>query len=148
VLEDPSNQIAGHAEIHDGTASVRHEVQEVATPSDDPYDRRVTPALADPDLAARLVEACVATHFRRYYPTYYIKGAGEVDIAYVHRKRFYPIEVKWTGGVRPKSLKQIARYPNGRIWTRSKHRGTIQGIPAELLPLALLRLGSTAGMGT
>jgi hypothetical protein len=84
----------------------------------------------------------VATHFRRYYPTYYIKGTGEVDIAYVHRKRFHPIEVKWTQQIRPKSLKQIARYPNGRIWTRSRHRGTIHGVPCEPLPLALLRLGS------
>ena len=121
---------------------IYHAIGAWLDPGDDPYVRRITPALADPDLTARLVEACVATHFRRYYPTYYIKGTGEVDIAYVHRKRFHPIEVKWTQQLRPKSLKQIARYPNGRIWTRSRQRGTIQGVPCEPLPLALLRLGS------
>jgi uncharacterized protein len=94
-----------------------------------------------PDLAGRLVESCVATHYRRYFPTYYIKGAGEVDIAYVYQNRFYPVEVKWTSQLRPKSLKQIVRYPNSRILTRTRRRGTINGVPTEPLPLALFRLG-------
>ncbi len=94
-----------------------------------------------PDLAGRLVESCVATHYRRYFPTYYIKGAGEVDIAYVYQNRFYPVEVKWTSQLRPKSLKQIVRYPNPLILTRARRRGMIKGVPTEPLPLALFRLG-------
>jgi predicted AAA+ superfamily ATPase len=100
--------------------------------------RAFTPLAA----AARLAEACVVTQYRRYFPTYYIKAKGEVDIAYVHQNRFWPLEVKWTKQLRPKDLKQISKYPNSRILTRSLQTKEILGIPAEPLPLALLRLGS------
>jgi len=43
------------------------------------------------------VEGNLATHYRRYYPTFYIKAEGEVDLAYIDRNRFHPVEVKWTG---------------------------------------------------
>jgi hypothetical protein len=88
------------------------------------------------------VEATLVTHYRRYYRTFYIKAEGEVDLAYIAQNRFWPIEVKWTGHVRPKDLKQIAKYSNGRILTKSKQFGHILGIPAEPLPLAMLRLGA------
>jgi hypothetical protein len=52
------------------------------------------------------------------------------------------MEVKWTGQVRPKDLKQIAKYSNGRVLTKSKQFGHILGIPTEPLPLAMLRLGA------
>ena len=45
--------------------------------------------------------------------------------------------------LRPKDLKQIAKYPNSRILTRSRQSGEVLGIPTEPLPLALLRLDST-----
>jgi uncharacterized protein len=118
-----------------------HAVRAWIRPDEDPYRNQVLPAVSDPDTAAALVEACATTHFRRYFPTYYIKAEGEVDIAYVHGNRFYPVEIKWTRQIRPKSLKQILRYENGRIWTRTKQRGEIQGIATEPLPLALLRIG-------
>lgn len=41
-----------------------------------------------------MAEACAVSHVHRFYPTYYIKGGGEVDIAYVDGKRFWPVEVK------------------------------------------------------
>jgi hypothetical protein len=94
------------------------------------------------EAAARLAVACVTTHYRRYYPTYHIKAKGEVDIAYVHQNRFWSLEVKWSKQLRPKDLKQISKYPNSRILTKSLHTKEILGIPAEPLPLALLRLGS------
>ena len=119
-----------------------HAVSAWLTPSEDPYSRQVKLIVSDPDWAARLAEACVVTHYRRYYPTYYIKAEGEVDVAYVDQNRFWPLEVKWTKQLRPKNLKQIAKYPNGRILTRSRQRGHILGIPTEPLPLAMLRLGS------
>ncbi len=110
-------------------------------PVTDPYTEQIVPLLADRDWNGKLVESCVVTLFRRHYPTYYIKAKGEVDIAYVDQGRFWPVEVKWTGQLRPKDLKQVALYPNSRILTRSRSRGEIAGRPAEPLPLALLRLG-------
>jgi predicted AAA+ superfamily ATPase len=111
-------------------------------PHKDPYHHYVTPAVEDPTIAARLAEACVITHYRRYYPTYYIKAAGEVDIAYVDENRFHPVEIKWTNQIRPNDLKQIARYPNGRILTKARQSIVIQNTPTEHLPLSLLRLSS------
>lgn len=128
-----------------------HAVRSWLSPCEDPYGTQVKPAVSDPHWAARLAEACVVTHYRRYYPTYYIKAEGEVDIAYISGDHFWPIEVKWSEQLRPKDLKQIVKYPHGRILTRSTQRGEISGIRAEPLPVAMLRLGSErnhAGLGT
>jgi len=88
-----------------------------------------------------LAEACAATHYHRFYPTFYIKAEGEVDIAYIKNEQFFPVEIKWTGQVRPKDIKQIAKYPNGIICSRSQKKGNINGIPTEPLPLNLFKLG-------
>jgi len=64
-----------------------------------------------------------------------------VDIAYVRKNRFWPVEVKWTGQLRPKQVAQITKYTNGLILTRLNQKSTIHGIPAIPLPLALLELG-------
>lgn len=117
-----------------------HAVRAWLTSDKDPYSRQVKSILSVPDWAARLAEASVVTHYRRYYPTYYIKAKGEVDVAYIDQNRFWPLEVKWTTQLRPKDLKQITKYPNARILTKSRHCGEILGIPTEPLPLALLRL--------
>jgi predicted AAA+ superfamily ATPase len=111
-------------------------------PCEDPFNEQVKPLLLDADASAKLVEACVGVHYSRRFPTYYIKAKGEVDIAYVDKDRFWPVEVKWTTQLRPKSLKQIAKYNNGIILTKSKHAGEIRGVPTSPLPLSLLRLGS------
>lgn len=111
-------------------------------PHKDPYHQQVAPAIADPTIVSKLAEACVITHYRRHYPTYYIKAAGEVDIAYVDENRFHPVEIKWTNQIRPNDLKQIARYPNGRILTKARQSKMIQNISTESLPLSLLRLSS------
>ena len=84
----------------------------------------------------------MADFLRQYFPTYYIKGAGEVDVAYIDQQRFWPVEVKWSCRFRPKDLKQIAKYQNGRILTKSLQSGSILGRPASPLPLCLLRLGA------
>ena len=80
--------------------------------------------------------------YRRLFPIYYIKASGEVDIAYVNKNRFWPVEIKWTHQLRPKSIKQIRRYPNGLILTKTRNSSKINGVPTEPLPLALLRLGA------
>lgn len=117
-----------------------HAVRSWLNPCKDPYSEQIKPIISDLEQAARLVEACVATHYRRYFSTYYIKAEGEVDVAYVDQNRFWPLEVKWTQQLRPKDLKQIAKYPNACIFTKSRQRGEIMGIPTEPLPLAILRI--------
>jgi len=118
-----------------------HAVRAWLLPAGRPYEDQILPAVADPATAGRLAEACVATHYRRLYPTYYIKAEGEVDVAYVDQGHFWPVEVKWTEQLRPKELKQIAKYPNARILNRSKHAGTIHGAETLPLPVALALLG-------
>ena len=118
-----------------------HSVRAWLNPVKDPFGQQVEPAIADSSWVAMLVEACVATHYRRYFPTYYIKAKGEVDICYVDRNRFWPLEIKWTRQLRPKDLKQAAKYPNSRILGRTRQQGKILGLPVDPLPLALLRLG-------
>ena len=119
-----------------------HAVNAWLKPCEDPFNCQVKPILRDSDWSGKLTEAIVATHYSRRFPTYYIKAKGEVDIAYVDKNRFWPVEVKWTTQLRPKQLKQISKYKNGIILTRSKQRGLIQGIPTRPLPLPILRLGS------
>ena len=120
---------------------VLHAVRAWLKPGPDPFGRLVTPLVADSEWAGRLAEACAVSHHRLFHETYYIKGEGEVDIAYVEGGRFHPVEVKWTGQLRPKDLKQTLKYPNATICTRSAVPGRLHGLPAVPLPLALLRLG-------
>ncbi len=117
-----------------------HAVNAWLNPCKDPFNEQIKPLLCDSLWSAKLVEACVITHYRRSFPTYYIKSKGEVDIAYVDKKRFWPVEIKWTGQLHSKNLKQITKYPNGLILTKLKQKREIQGIPAIPLPLALLQL--------
>ena len=117
-----------------------HAVQSWLHEARDPFTAQVRPLLADPERTAPLVEACAVAHYGRHYPTYYIKGEGEVDIAYVKDGRFWPVEVKWTGQLRPKALKQIGKYVNSRILARRSAPTKIGGIPVEFLPQTLLRL--------
>ncbi|MCP4666836.1 MAG: ATP-binding protein [Deltaproteobacteria bacterium] len=122
-----------------------HAVNAWVHPCEDPFEDQIKTLLSDADWSAKLTETSMATHYARYYPTYYIKAKGEVDIAYVDKGRFWPIEVKWTGQLRPKQIKQIAKYSHGLILTKSRQAGNIQGTETMPLPLALLRLGSTTG---
>jgi hypothetical protein len=75
----------------------------------------------------------------RTRPTFHIKAEGEVDLAYVEGRHFHPVEVKWTSQLRPRDLKQIARYRNGTLWVKGCGHGEISGVPTGPLALALLR---------
>jgi predicted AAA+ superfamily ATPase len=118
-----------------------HSVRAWLSPVQNVYEQYVVSALNDPKLSSRLVEGCTTALYRRHYQTYYVKAHGEVDIAYVDGNHFHPIEIKWSGQLRPKDLKQIAKYPTGRILSKSRQYGNILGVPTEPLPLSLLRLG-------
>lgn len=117
-----------------------HAIRSWIWPEKDAFENQIQPILKNPEFCSELVEATVATHFHRFYPTYYIKGEGEVDVAYIEKYRFWPIEVKWGQQLRPKDLKQILKYRNGRIFAKAKESSNIQGIPVEPLPLALFML--------
>ncbi|MFT3742448.1 MAG: ATP-binding protein [Gammaproteobacteria bacterium] len=117
-----------------------HALHAWISPQTDAYHQQILPMLQDPILTAQLVESCAITLYRRYYPTYYLKAEGEVDIAYIDQGRFWPIEIKWTQQLRSKDLKQVLKYPNSRILTKTKQFGQIQNLSTEPLPWALFNL--------
>jgi uncharacterized protein len=118
---------------------IYHVIKYWLKPSQDPY-AYICKAVKDPSISAVLVEAVVSNQFRRFYPTYYIKSAGEVDIAYVKDDCFWPIEVKWRSQIRSADLKQIAKYKNGRIFSKVYQSGKVNGVIYDPLPLALIRM--------
>ena len=120
---------------------ILHALDNWLHPSLNPFEDRLLPLRDDPKRYSAIVESCATALCRRRFPTFYIKAEGEVDIAYIHEKHFHPVEIKWTSGLRPGELKQIRKYPNGRIWTKEKKSGKILSIPTEPLPLALFRMG-------
>ncbi len=123
-----------------GDPFILHAVRAWLRPEVDPFETQIKAALNDPVWESKIVEACVANHLRRYFPTYYIKAHAEVDVAYVRDGRFWPVEVKWTSQLRPKAVKQIARYANGQIWSKNRGTGEIDGVRVLPLPIQLLRL--------
>lgn len=122
---------------------VLHAVRSWLDPVEDPFASQVRPALADPEWTGRLAEACAITHHHRLHPTFYIKGDGEVDIAYITGGGFQPVEVKWTTQIRSTDLKQARKYGNSIICSRVATADRIHGLPNELLPLHLQRLGES-----
>ena len=119
---------------------ILHAVRSWLEPEADPFPNQAKPGLADPEWAGKMAEACVAAHHHRLHPTFYIKGDGEVDVAFVEGSGFQPVEVKWTTQVRSADLKQARRYPNSIVCSKLAVT-RIHGIPNELLPLHLQRLG-------
>lgn len=120
---------------------ILHAVRAWLAPRENPFEHQILAARQDPEWASRIVEGIVSSHLHRFHLTYYIKAQGEVDVAYVRGGRFWPVEIKWTSQLRPKALKQIARYGNGEIWTRERRPGEINGIRTFPLPIRLLLIG-------
>lgn len=77
-----------------------------------------------------LIESVCYNYFMRKYATYYIKGDGEVDIAYVDKDFFVPVEIKWRNQIRVKDLKQIKKYTNAFILAKQKGESVIDGVKA------------------
>ena len=120
-----------------------HAVRSWLDPVEDPFANQVEPALADPESMGKLAEACAVAHHHRLHPTFYLKGDGEVDIAYLTGGGFQPIEVKWTGQIRSADLKQARKYRNSIICSKVAMSDRIHGLPNELLPLHLQRLAES-----
>lgn len=116
---------------------VYHAIQAWLAPVNDPYKQQILPLLQNSVAVSTLVECCAVTHYRRCYPTYYIKAEGEVDIAYIKNKTFWPVEIKWTEQIREKNLKQTLKYSNAIILTKNNSAGSLRHIPTQPLPLAL-----------
>ena len=96
--------------------------------------------LKNKELVSLLVELICVTHFRRFFPTYYIKAEGEVDIAYIIENKFVPIEIKWTHQIRTQDIKQIKKYKNAEIWGQRQENGMFDTTPAYSLIRRLLQL--------
>ena len=107
---------------------------------ENPFEEQIKALFNNPILYSELVEACVITHFRRFFPTYYIKAKGEVDVAYVYQNKFWPVEIKWGCQLRSNDLKQIQKYPHGKIYARVNRIGAINHLPVIPLPLALMNI--------
>ena len=121
---------------------IYHAVVAWLNPTKDPYGDHILPALHDTKLTAYLVESCVVSHFNRWYPTYYIKSDGEVDVAYVDKNRFWPVEVKWTTQIRPNDLKQIQKYSNGIILGKQSQIVPVNHLKSYPLPWYLARFSN------
>lgn len=119
---------------------IYHAVRAWLTPCRDPFREQIIPATQDPVITSYLVEACVTSHIRRWYPTYYIKAEGEVDVAYVKDKKFWPIEVKWTNQLRTKDLKQIQKYKNGIILGKQRQIHQVNDTMSYPLPWYLAKM--------
>lgn len=101
------------------------------------FNQQLKNNLGSSEIISNLVKGSIISECKRYYPTYYIKDEGEIDVAYQKDGRFWPIEVSWLTQLRAKDLKQILKYPNGRILTKTDRSGIIQHIQTEPLPIAL-----------
>ena len=64
-----------------------------------------------------------------------------MDVAYIHQGCFWPIEVKWRNQLDNKTLKQIGKYNQAEIWSKTRHQGQINGIPVWPLLIRLAQLG-------
>ncbi len=117
-----------------------HAIRAWLTPVKNPFKEQISKSINDNHLCPSLVEAVVTTHFRQFYPTYYIKAENEVDIAYVRNDKFWPVEIKWTNQLRPADIKQILKYKNGEIWSKIHTETKINNTPILPLPWALLGL--------
>ena len=121
-----------------------HAVRHWLSPDPHPYENQILPICGSAESASLLVEGVAVSHMSRWYPTFYLKGDGEVDIAYVKDGKFWPIEIKWTERLRAQDLKQILKYPQGRIWTKTSEISQFHSLPVEPLPRALFEFGQEA----
>ena len=114
---------------------------------DDPFIFHVVEHMLDrpkADAEPALAETVAVAHFRRTHGRiFYIKGhKGEVDLATIRGKTFFPVEIKWTRQIRPQELKQIQMYKDGLILGRNVVPSRIGRFPC----ISLIRylLGSRA----
>lgn len=87
------------------------------------------------DLINSLIEGCLVSLFKRNSDVYYLKAEGEVDIALLKEKSFFPIEVKRSLSINKKELKQILKYKRGIIAYSGLEPGRFEHLDAVPIPL-------------
>jgi hypothetical protein len=101
---------------------------------------------ASPLTESQRVEATVAAQYSRRCPTYSITAEGEIDLVVITRSGLVPIDVKWSGPIRQRDLKQLKKYPEALIVARSASTGRIDSVPMYPLPLFLVKYPSEAAL--
>ena len=121
-------------------AFIFHATRAWLKPTPSPFEKQILPYIKESKSASKLVESIVVTHFRRHYPTYYIKAESEIDVAYVDKNKFWPVEVKWRNQLRAPDLKQIQKYQNGVVWAKVEKPHKIENLAILPLVEAILTL--------
>lgn len=121
-----------------------HAIRAWIRPRKHSFKTDIKPILNKSELCSKLVEACTTTHYQLYYPTYYIKAECEINLAYIYKQRVWPIMITWANQLRAKELKQILKYPNGKILTKEQRSNRIEHIRTEPIPEALWKLEDKA----
>jgi predicted AAA+ superfamily ATPase len=103
-----------------------------------PWEFAKEQIMTESSLKENIVEGCVSSLLRRKYTTYYIKSEGEVDVAIIFKKKFLPVEIKWTEDLRKRDLKQILKYKKGIIGYRGLQIGRFEHL--HVLPIPILAL--------
>jgi predicted AAA+ superfamily ATPase len=93
----------------------------------------------------RDLEGVFAAHVARFTDAYYLKGRGEVDLAWFEDAALRLLEVKWSSQLRSKDLKEIRRRGHGVIAGRVHRSLTFEGLPVVPASIALLRLSGRCG---
>jgi hypothetical protein len=102
-------------------------------------------AMGSDERLQRDLEGTFAAHVARRGEVYYVKGRGEIDVAWLDGRRVQALEVKWSKQVRPEELKELRRRGKGILAARVESAGDLEGIPVLPAPLVLLRLARDAG---
>jgi predicted AAA+ superfamily ATPase len=90
----------------------------------------------------RDLEGVFAAHVGRAGDVFYIKGDGEIDVAFYEQRHLHLVEVKWTAQLRPEELKEIRRRGRGTIAARVARSVTYEGLPVLPAAVVLLRLAA------
>jgi predicted AAA+ superfamily ATPase len=102
--------------------------------------QRSGPELGSEEHLQQELEAVFAAHVHRRTDAYYIKGAGEIDIAFYDHDSLQLIEVKWSRQLRPELMKEIRRRDQGIVAARVRSEGRLGSI--RVLPAAVVLLRS------
>lgn len=95
------------------------------------------------DADARLrrdLEGTFAAHVARFTTAYYIKGAGEIDVAWLDGRELELVEVKWSSQLRSEELKEIRRRNHGLVAARVPRTSSFDGVLVQPAAVVLLRL--------
>lgn len=88
----------------------------------------------------RDLEAVMSCHVARRGEVFYIKGMGEIDVAWYAGRRLQLVEAKWSKQLRPEELKEVRRRGQGVVAGRVLQEGSLDGVRVLPAAVVLLRL--------